>query len=47
MSKSKWNPEYTVDGDTMTFHHIDTLEKREAMIKAYESLKKGGEDGQG
>ena len=39
-----WKPEYEVKGDTMIFHGIDTIDKRLAMIKAYESLKEGGKD---
>lgn len=39
MPGMNWKPEYEVTEDTMIFHGIDTLEKRLAMIKAYESLE--------
>lgn len=44
--ETNWTPEYSVCGDLMIFHNIDTPEKRLVMIKAYESfdeLEEGGE----
>lgn len=45
--ETNWTPEYSVCGDLMIFHNIDTPEKRLVMIKAYvDSImgtKEGGE----
>lgn len=37
-SQNKWTPMYSVEGDKTVFYHINTPEKRLAMIKAYEQL---------